>query len=280
MRTREHLGDPEKKGPRRGPIGGPIRPRPPQDVATLRVSTGQYTTDLWGWPSRGGVICLDRAIALDFEFLGLDSVNPPMRRDRDQDAEDLFCQRLLLLGAKWFDNEERCCFVAEVAENEEPALNAIITGDEPKPSTMERRWVSVAFPDGQSPEGGFWVLEFESGMRGTPSFFVEKSKKPVLMPGNAGRVHLAKTMTEKCAILEKMGAKFYTSLAEYDGPSCLNAWTQKKHGEFGPLEWIDPVWMGASNFVRSGTFEFTADGVKLKETSSAEASSPKESLDS
>lgn len=280
MRTPEYLRDPNKKGPSRGPTGVRLRPRSPQDVATKRVNTGRHNTSLKGWPSRGGVIYLNHVTALDFEFLGLDSVNPPMRRDRDQDVEDVFCQRLLLLGAKWFDSQQRCGFVWEVAEDEEPALSAIVNGDQPEPSTMERRWVSVAFPDGHGPEGGFWVLEAESGIRGTPSFMVEKSKQPVLMPSDAGRVLLAKTMTEKCAILEKMGAKFYASLAEYDGPSCLNAWTEKNQGEFGPLEWKNPVWIGASNLVRSGTFEFSADGVKLMETSSAEASSSKESVSS
>lgn len=82
---------------------------------------------------------------------------------------------------------------------------------------------------------------------GAPSFFVERSKKPVLMPGDAGRVYLAKTMAEKCAIVEKMGGKFYTSLTEYDGAACLNAWKEKTQGEHGPLEWKDPVWVGASN---------------------------------
>lgn len=136
------------------------------------------------------------------------------------------------------------------------------------------------YPDGKGPQGGLWVAEFESGIRGTPSFKGEKSKNPVLMPGDAGLVLLAKTMTEKCVVLEKMGAKFYTSLAEYDGAACLNAWAEKTHVEHGSLEWIDPVWVGASNLVRSGTFEFSADGVKLMETSSAAASSPKESLGS
>lgn len=279
MRTRPQPGDPDKKGPRRGPIGGPIRPRAPRDVATLRVSTGHYNTALWGWPSRGGVIVLDHVTALDFEFLGLDSLNPPLRRDRDQDAEDAFCQRLLLLGAKWFDSERRCFFVWEVAEQEEPALHAMFCGDQPTPSAMERKWVSVAYPDGKGPEGGVWVAEFESGMRGTPSFKDEKSKKPAVMPGDTGLVLLAKTMTQKCAILEKMGGKFYASLAEYDGAACLNAWKEKTQGEHGPLEWKSPVWIGASNLVRSGTFEFSADGVKLMETSSAEASSPEEPLD-
>lgn len=281
MRTPKHLRDPNRKGPRRGPIGVPLRPRSPQDVATLRVNTGRYNTSLWGWPSRGGVIYLNHATALDFDFLGLDSVNATMRRDRDQDAEDAFCQRLLLLGAKWFDSQQRCGFVWEVAEDEEPALDALNNRDKPMPSTMERTWVSVAYPDGQGPEGGFWVLEGESGIRGTPSILriVDRSKWPVMMPSDAGRVLLAKTMTEKCTILEKMGAKFYTSLAEYDGAACLKAWTEKTHGEHGPLEWINPVWNAASDsdWMRSGTFEFSADGVKLTETSGAAASSPEES---
>lgn len=67
---------------------------------TLRINFLDNEVDVWGWPSRGGVIVLRYVTAVDFDFLGLDPVDPPMLRDRDQDTEDVFCQRLLLLGAK------------------------------------------------------------------------------------------------------------------------------------------------------------------------------------
>lgn len=42
-------------------------------------------------------------------------------------------------------------------------------------------------------------------------------------------------MQEKCDILKSMGAKFYATLNEYDGLSCLNAWKTKTEGEIGPF---------------------------------------------
>ncbi|KAL3424562.1 hypothetical protein PVAG01_03843 [Phlyctema vagabunda] len=60
---------------------------------------------IYAWPSRGGVIILNRADAMDFEFLGLDPLDTPLERLKDQNAEDVLSQRLLLLGEKWWDSE-------------------------------------------------------------------------------------------------------------------------------------------------------------------------------
>jgi hypothetical protein len=75
--------------------------------STVRALFTDNNASIYAWPSRGGVIILDDAEAIDFEFLGLNPLDPPEKRLEDQSAEDPFCQRLLLLGAKWWDSEAR-----------------------------------------------------------------------------------------------------------------------------------------------------------------------------
>lgn len=69
---------------------------------------------IYAWPSRGSVIVLNSAEAMDFEFLGLDPLDPPVEHLDDQVAEDAFCQRLLLTGAKRWDSEARYSEVAQL----------------------------------------------------------------------------------------------------------------------------------------------------------------------
>ncbi len=149
-----------------------------------------------------------------------------MHRDPDQQAEDKLCQRLLLLGAKWFDSYDRYSFVAGVAEDHDPSILALEAGEEQAPTTMERGWVSVAHSSGL--DGGVWVAEFDTVMYGM-------QEKNNLLPADAGKVLLAKTMDEKSEILKSMGGKFFASLGQYDGAACLNGWEEKTEGEFGPL---------------------------------------------
>jgi hypothetical protein len=52
-------------------------------------------------------LALENATGVDFEFLGLDPVNPPHQRLPDQDAKDEFAKRLLLFGAKWWSSHAR-----------------------------------------------------------------------------------------------------------------------------------------------------------------------------
>ena len=199
---------------------------------TTRTNFTDNEVGVWGWPSRGGVVVLRRVTAVDFDFLGLDPVDPPMLRDRDQDAEDAFCQRLLLLGAKWFDSDERRGFIAGLAEDDESCIDELRAGEQPAPTLMERRWVAVAYPDGRGPEGaGLWVAEFDTVMQG----LLEADN---VVPTNASQVQLARNMAEKVEILKRLRGKFYASLEEYErggGKACLNSWATKTTGEVGPL---------------------------------------------
>lgn len=199
---------------------------------TTRINFIENEVGVWGWPSRGGVIVLERATALDFDFLGLDPVDLPMLRDRDQDKEDALCQRLLLLGAKWFDSDARRGFISGLMEDDDRDLIAVEAGEQPPPTAKERRWVAVAYPDGRgSEEGGLWVAESDTVMFG----FQENDN---LVPRNAPQLRLARNMAEKVDILKRMGSRFYTSLEEYGrggGKACLNDWATKTTGEVGPL---------------------------------------------
>jgi hypothetical protein len=188
---------------------------------------------------------LEHATALDFAFLGLDTAHPPLWRDCDQDTEDALCQKLLLLGAKWFDSEDRYTFVAgvanEAADEDDPHWLALEAGEMPPPTKMERRWVSVAIIPAGEDEGdedggkegerikGLWVLEYETTLPGM-------QERHNLQPYDVGRVSLARTMEEKCEILKAMGARFFASPSRYEGgAACVNAWEEKTQGEVGPL---------------------------------------------
>ncbi|KAI5460492.1 hypothetical protein BGZ63DRAFT_424997 [Mariannaea sp. PMI_226] len=212
----------------RGPIGQPALFRLDKTSNTRwRIVFKVDGISIWGWPSRGGLIVLERVTALDFDFLCFDPVDLIMHRDTNQDAEDQLCQRLLLLGAKWFDSGQRQKFVAGVADDDDRDIIAIQAKERAPPSKMERRWVSVA----HIPEGGFWIVEFDTYMYGI-------QEKHNLVPGNAAQVQLARNMPEKAEILKRISAKFYASLDEYsedDGEACLNAWKTKSNGELGPL---------------------------------------------
>ncbi|KIN06803.1 hypothetical protein OIDMADRAFT_173992 [Oidiodendron maius Zn] len=208
---------------RSGPICPPRRPnRPMRRIAFLR-----NTVSAWAWPSRGGLIVLERLTPVDLDFLGLGPLRLLIERDPDQDAEDCFCQQLLHLGAKWFDSVERCQFVGGVAGEDERCVDDLVAGVEEPLTTMERQWVCVGITSNE----GLWVAEYD-----TPLPFVKD--KHNLEPHDSAKVLLARTMDERCSILKGMGAKFYETIEQYDGMACLRAWEKKTTGEIGPFKQI------------------------------------------
>lgn len=194
---------------------------------------------------QGGVIDLYDVTAVDYEFLGLDPLNPPPHRDENQDAEDAFCQRLLLLGAKWWDSEERYLFVTRLEEAAHGRVGAEYGhGDmsfrnvtRPAATMREKRWVKVGWPS----TGGLWVSEFDTTWAGVDE---EENLPP---KEGLGRVNLARTMDQRCQILKDVfRGKFYAHLDEYEGFAFLKAWKWKTTGEVSRLltpeqttqEWI------------------------------------------
>ncbi|KAH8731838.1 hypothetical protein GQ44DRAFT_603934 [Phaeosphaeriaceae sp. PMI808] len=116
------------------------------------------TITIYGWPSRGGVIVFEAASPADFDSLQLDRMDPPMHRYRTLEEEDVFCQKLLLLGAKWWDSVRRCILLT----SEETDIHALDESDEPEPTLRERYWASVAWPS----TGGLVVSEWDTNMWG------------------------------------------------------------------------------------------------------------------
>ena len=111
----------------------------------MRLLTSNISVSVWGWPSRGGFIVLERAGPIEFNHLGLDRSQLSLERSSKQDEEDEFCQKLLLLGARWFDSRERYYFVSDVADDDEVAFESMGAGEEPHPFKKECRGVSVGF---------------------------------------------------------------------------------------------------------------------------------------
>lgn len=206
-------------------IGGSSTPKP--NFPTKRTVYCDNKIKVYGWPSRGGLVVLDRVTLVDFDFLGFDTVSPPLKRDRDQDAEDEVCKRLLLLGATWFDSQDRYDIVAAVEDDFDPLILKIKSGEAPAPTKTERRWVEVGYPS-ESQGGGLWVAEYDNPVFGPPW-----QGPPI--PGEDVHLLLARNMEEKCEILRQLGARFLEKLEDYDGAGCLRAWEEKETGEVGPL---------------------------------------------
>lgn len=158
----------------------------------------RFTDDrarILAWPSRGGVIVLDEAEAMDFEFLGLDPLDPPMKRLPDDSEEDVFCQRLLLLGAKWWDSEARFTKVLEIESGAAPnhrVNGAFIINKQPPPTMREKRLIKVGWPS----TGGVWISEFDTTWAG-----VDEEDNLLDWDEDLGRLRMARTMDERCNML-------------------------------------------------------------------------------
>ncbi|KAL8830349.1 MAG: hypothetical protein Q9191_001490 [Dirinaria sp. TL-2023a] len=251
-------------------------PRKSTTDSTRRVEFTDTSVSVFGWPSRGGVIILSDATHVDFTFLSLSTTTPPSKRrprstdiasrgddkgqrhsrsassandmresqpaeeqeeeDGDED-EDAFCQRLLLLGAKWWDNEKRYQVVDHFAAGVQSFVEDVEEGRIAEPTLGERRWVKVGWEPAavgvDGADGGFWVRDCDTNWMG----IIEEDN---LVPINAARVKLAKTMEERCEILKGMGATFYAGLEDYDsGSTFLRAWEWKWEGEIGHLKKVE-----------------------------------------
>lgn len=217
---------PEPSRPRESILCGPGSPY----NSTLRTVFTDTEAHIYAWPSKGGVIILDGADAIDFEFLGVNPLNPPEKRLEDQSAEDEFCQRLLLLGAKWWDSEARCDIVSAI-ENEAQGISrgdiAFKLDEEPPPTMREKRLVKVAWPS----TGGVWIADFDTTWAGV-------DEEGRLLPDRAeiGLLKMARTMDERSRILrDRFNATFYRDVNEFEGYGFFNCWATKDDGEAGPL---------------------------------------------
>jgi hypothetical protein len=196
---------------RRGCIGvyTPASPDPTQE----RIAVTDTEIRIYGWPSKGGVIALEHVEIVDFDFLGLNHLSLMVKRSENQQDEDAFCQRLLLLGAKWWSSLNRRDLFYAVAVDDEFAIKRMKNESEPTFNAQERLWISVGWPS----SGGLWVSEFETDTLGM-------ERREDLPPGELAWLKLARNMDERCHLLEtEFRGKFYQSLERYDGLGFLKA---------------------------------------------------------
>lgn len=199
-----------------------------------RTSFDQSNVCLYGWPSRGGIIVLENATPPDFEYLHLNPLDPPLRRDPEQGAEDEFCRGLLRLGATWWDSEARRDFVKKLEHGHEEAIEAVYADESLAPTKLEQTWMRIAWPS--DPAGALCVLVRDKPIMG-------RSGDLVLPPKNHLIISLARTMDERCELLRKLGGKMYDRIEDVDDPRFLRAWEDEYLGEKGGLkkyEFNDP----------------------------------------
>ncbi len=92
----------------------------------------------------------------------------------------------------------------------------------------EKRLLKAGWP---SNGRGVWVAEFDTVWAG-----VDEEDNLVPYDEDMGRLRMARTMDERCAMLrDRFEAKFYQDLKDYKGYGFFNSWDGKKDGEVGPL---------------------------------------------
>lgn len=198
---------------------------------TRRTSFDIPDCYIYGYPSKGGVIVLENATIPDFEFLNLSRIHPPKTRVPDSQSEDEFCQKMLLLGAKWYDSLSRFYFLKRVDRNDPDAacIDAIEEEREPAPTERERTWVSVAWP---SIGGGMVVAEWNTVMWG-----YGKDDDRFLPYEELGRLSLCKDMDEKAVVLKEwFEGKGFQNVGEYVGNGWIRSWDGKESGEHGDMQ--------------------------------------------
>jgi hypothetical protein len=176
---------------------------------------------IFAWPSRGGVIVLERPCPADFDFLGLDRLDPPKKRHVTRQEEDDFAQRLLLLGGKWWDSPARhFLFIEPDHLQDEEVMVA-----QPEPTARENAWVGAAWPS----SGGLVVAEW-------PTMMYPGGRMDEVAPDDVSRLFLCITMDEKAAVLmDRLGGERWKGVEDYEGKAFIGSWRNHR-GEVGELQ--------------------------------------------
>jgi hypothetical protein len=177
---------------------------------------------------------LENATPPDFDFLHLDPLDRPLRRNADQDTVDAFYRALLHLGATWWDSEARHAFVGKLEYGDEEVLAGLDSDEALGPTRLERGWVKVAWPSHTSE--ALCVLACEK-------IIVGRTGGEKLRPEDYGLILLACTMDQRCTVLQRLGGTMYASINEVQHPTYLRAWEDNHQGGKGTFlksEFIEP----------------------------------------
>ena len=140
-------------------------------LPAIRTDFGGRGTIVYGWPSTGGLWVHSDCYAVELDFLGLPRFHPS-DTERFSPAEDSFCKRLEMIGARFHESE--------YAYNHH--------GYRYRDSGVWYGW------PGDAPDGGVWVLRTKG---------IEDAELGV------ARIRNARTMDERCKAIEMLGGKFY-----------------------------------------------------------------------
>jgi hypothetical protein len=222
------LGQSERSSnhPRRNIHPGRIpTPLPSRGNEQARLEIFPDHVSVLAWPSQGGFVMIEDATGLDFQFLNINPLEPPTQRDRDQNAEDAFAKRLLLIGGKWWENEDRYQLFKQVYPKGCGGTAQMETPDRVKPLTeRERRFTAIGWPS----TGGLWVSEFEVDWDVYMEYVDEDLEPPAsCFEPDMMLIRMARTMDEKCALLsQKFHGKFFSNVSEYEGLEWLNSFNE------------------------------------------------------
>ena len=177
IKSKEEMYTPSRhQEPAAFPEGGPRTKFESRDCKTL------------AYPSLGGII-LGYFTGIELAWLGLSRLDE-VKRSTDPHEEDAFAFRMLRLGARWWPN-------LEFYLKHEEKMTEIPYGHH-FPSNVYIGYSSV---------GGVWVLKTADNRKRLPS-------DPEEQPHDWARVIMTCTMDERCAVLERFGAKFYANVED------------------------------------------------------------------
>lgn len=161
-----------------------MEPRDQRDTSSpageqYRTRYKPNVSEVLGYPSNGGILMLPLDIAVA-EYLGIPRLEV-VYRDLDPINEDAFCNRLRLLGAKWWQSED--------------SYMLKLIGIEDMTEMEKREGIIVGWPG----EGGVWILRTRA---------------------DTAMLRMCVSMKERCSLLERWGAIFYEDprgVEEFEG---------------------------------------------------------------
>jgi len=208
---------PQRPPPRRYVSYTPAQPPAPPDHTSEhapRIKISLAGIHIFGYPSDQGdlakVIALEDACAADFDYLGLDRINPAVIRFSDQMKEDSFCLKLLQLGAGRWPTLDRFNMVIDGLEGDECAMESVAYDEATKASAAEKQWTAVAW----QVDGGVTVSEIPRYFPDDDSYDVNLEQDEMLK--HRARLRLATTMDEKAKIIkDHFGGVLYSDIREW-----------------------------------------------------------------